>query len=89
MPTVAEAGHKGLEQEVLYIAMVPAATPDAVVQTLEKAFAEALAQPEVKQRLANLDLFYEGLTGADAVRRLADLSLRYGKVIQATGMKVE
>ena len=89
VPTVAEAGHKGLEQEVLYIAMVPAATPDAVVQTLEKAFAEALAQPEVKQRLANLDLFYEGLTGADAVRRLADLSLRYGKVIQATGMKVE
>ena len=89
VPTVAEAGHKGLEQEVLYIAMVPAATPDAVVQTLEKAFAEALAQPEVKQRLSNLDLFYEGLTGADAVRRLADLSLRYGKVIQATGMKVE
>ena len=43
----------------------------------------------MKQRLANLDLFYEGLTGADAVRRLADLSLRYGKVIQATGMKVE
>lgn len=89
VPTVAEAGYKGLEQEVLYIAMVPAATPDAVVQTLEKAFAEALAQPEVKQRLANLDLFYEGLTGADAVRRLADLSLRYGKVIQTTGMKVE
>ena len=89
VPTVAEAGYKGLEQEVLYIAMVPAATPDAVVHTLQQAFAEALAQPEVKQRLANLDLFYEGLTGADAVRRLADLSLRYGKVIQTTGMKVE
>ena len=29
VPTVAEAGHKGLEREVLYIAMVPAATPDA------------------------------------------------------------
>ena len=89
VPTVAEAGHQKLEQEVLYVAMVPAATPDAVVQTLQKAFAEALARADVKQRLINLDLFYEGLTGADAVRRLADLSLRYGKVIQATGMKVE
>ena len=89
VPTVAEAGHKGLEQEVLYVAMMPAATPDAVVQTLQKAFADALAQPQVKQRLANLDLFYEGLTGADAAKRLADLSTRYGRVIQATGMKVE
>ena len=89
VPTVAEAGHKGLEQEVLYIAMLPAATPDAVVQTLQQAFADALAQPEVRQRLASLDLFYEGLTGAAAAKRLADLSARYGRVIQATGMKVE
>lgn len=89
VPTVAEAGHQGLEQEVLYIAMLPAATPDAVVQTLQQAFVEALAQPELRQRLANLDLFYEGLTGDAAVKRLADLSARYGRVIQATGMKVE
>ena len=89
VPTVAEAGHKGLEQEVLYIAMVPAATPAAVVQTLQKAFADALAEPQVKQRLANLDLFYEGLSGAAAAKRLGDLSTRYGRVIQATGMKVE
>ena len=89
VPTVAEAGHKGLEQEVLYIAMVPAATPDATVQTLAKAFADALARPEVKKRLEGLDLFYEGLTGAAADKRLADLSARYGRVIQATGMKVE
>ena len=36
LPTVAEAGHQKLEQEVLYVAMVPAATPDAVVQTQER-----------------------------------------------------
>ncbi len=87
--TVAELGHPGLEQEVLYIAMLPAATPDAVVQTLQQAFVEALAQPELRQRLANLDLFYEGLTGDAAVKRLADLSTRYGRVIQTTGMEVE
>ena len=89
VPTVAEAGYKNLEQEVLYVAMVPAATPDAGVQTLQKGFADALAQPQVKQRLLDLDLVHEGLTGAAASKRLADLSARYERVIRATGMHVE
>ena len=89
VPTVAEAGYKGLEQEVLYVAMVRADTPDATVQTLQKAMADALTKPDIRQRLAGLDLFQEGLTGAAAARRLSDLSARYHKVIQATGMKVE
>ena len=89
VPTVAEAGYKNLEQEVLYVAMVPAATPDAVVQTLQKGFADALAQPQVKQRLLDLDLVHDGLPGAAASKRLADLSARYERVIRATGMHVE
>jgi hypothetical protein len=32
---------------------------------------------------------YEGLTGSDAARRLAELSNRYGKVVRATGIKAE
>jgi tripartite-type tricarboxylate transporter receptor subunit TctC len=89
VPTVAEAGHQGLEQEVLYIAMLPAATPEPVVQILQRAFADALARPEVKKRLEGLDLFYEGLTGAAARKRLDELSRHYGRIIQATGMKVD
>jgi tripartite-type tricarboxylate transporter receptor subunit TctC len=89
VPTVAEAGLKELEQEVLYLAMVPAATPEPVVQGLQRSFAEALSRPEVQARLANLDLHYEGLTGAAASKRLSDLSDRYGRVVRATGMKVE
>lgn len=89
IPTVAEAGLPQLEQEVLYLAMVPAGTPEAIVQKLQQAMAAALARPEMRQRLHNLDLHYEGLTGADAVARLHALSERYGKVIRATGMKVE
>lgn len=89
IPTVAEAGLKVLEQEVLYGMWVPAATPDAVVQVLQQAVADALAQPQMKQRMTTLDLQYEGLTGAAADQRLADLSARYARVIRATGMKVE
>lgn len=89
IPTVAEAGLPQLEQEVLYLAMVPAGTPEPVVQTLQKAIADALARPEVRARLESLDLHYEGLAGAAAAKRLAELSERYGKVVRATGMKVE
>ena len=89
IPTVAEAGLPQLEQEVLYLAMVPAATPEPVVQAIQKAMADALARADVRARLENLDLHYEGLVGAAAGKRLADLSERYGKVIRVTGMKVE
>ena len=87
--TVAELGLKDLELEVLYVAMVPATTPEPVVHLLQKTFAEALKRPETQAQLASMDLFYEGLTGADAVKRLADQSQRYGRVVKSTGMKVE
>ncbi|MDD0816523.1 tripartite tricarboxylate transporter substrate binding protein [Curvibacter sp. HBC28] len=89
VPTVAELGFKELEQEVLYIALVPAATPDNVVQTLQRAFAEAMARPEIQTRLQALDLQAEKDSGEAMVQRLNQASERYRRVIQATGMKVE
>lgn len=89
LPTVGELGFKSLEQEVLYVVMAPAATPDSVVETLQKGILETFKRPEVQQRLNNLDLHFEGITGAAAAKRLAEMSARYARVIQATGMKVE
>lgn len=89
IPTVAELGLKDLELEVLYVAMVPAATPEPVVQLLQKSFTNALKRTDTQAQLTGMDLFYEGLTGADAVKRLADQSQRYGRVVKSTGMKVE
>ncbi|NIM43384.1 MAG: tripartite tricarboxylate transporter substrate binding protein [Hydrogenophaga sp.] len=89
IPTVGELGLTSLEQEVLYLVMAPAATPDALVQQIAKAIADALQRPDVKARMASLDLFSEGLTGAAASKRLADMNARYGALVKATGMKVE
>ncbi|MDF3834207.1 tripartite tricarboxylate transporter substrate binding protein [Cupriavidus basilensis] len=88
-PTVAEAGLKDLEQEVLYLVMVPAATPEPVVQTLQKAMVEGLNRPDIQARMANLDLHPEVHTGADAAKRLQQTSERYARLARATGMKVE
>jgi tripartite-type tricarboxylate transporter receptor subunit TctC len=87
LPTVAELGLQSLEQEVLYLVMVPAATPDAVVQVLQRGIIDAFKRPDMQARLNALDLFPEGLTGAAAAQRLAGLSARYGQVVRATGIK--
>jgi len=89
LPTVAELGLKSLEQEVLYLVMVPAATPEPVVQTLARGITDALQRPDAKERLAQLDLFFEGQTGAAANKRLADMSARYGQIVRATGLKAD
>jgi tripartite-type tricarboxylate transporter receptor subunit TctC len=89
LPTVAELGLKSLEQEVLYLVMAPAATPGAVIQLLQRHIIDALKRPDVQERLNNLDLFYEGITGAAATQRLAAMSARYGSVVRATGMTAQ
>jgi tripartite-type tricarboxylate transporter receptor subunit TctC len=89
VPTVAEAGFKDLESEVLYVVMAPGNTPEPLMQTMAKAITDALARPELQARLNDLDMAYEGLTGTAANARLKKLSDQYGRVIRATGMKVD
>jgi len=89
IPTVAELGYPALQQEVLYLAMVPATTPEPVVQVLQHAFADALARPDVQKRMDILDLQLDGATGAAAEKRLTADSDRFGHIIQTTSMKVD
>jgi tripartite-type tricarboxylate transporter receptor subunit TctC len=89
LPTVAEAGMKELEVEVLYIAMVPAATPEPAMAVLQKAMADALEQPDVKAQLARLDLLVEAESGKPAADRINAQRMRYARIIKATGMKIE
>ncbi|PIT73969.1 tripartite tricarboxylate transporter substrate binding protein [Limnohabitans sp. G3-2] len=89
VPTVAEVGFKDLESEVLYVVMAPGNTPEPLMQTMAKAITDALARPELQNRLNELDMAYEGLSGNAATQRLKRLSDQYGRVIRATGMKVD
>jgi len=89
VPTVGELGLKDLESEVVYLVMAPGNTPEALMQTMAKAITEALARPEVQARINDLDMRYEGLTGNAATSRLKKLSDHYGRIIRATGMKVD
>jgi tripartite-type tricarboxylate transporter receptor subunit TctC len=74
---------------VLYLAMVPAATPEPVMQTLQGALKAALALPELQSRLAALDMVSLGEVGKVAADHLEASRVRYGKIVKATGMKVD
>ena len=89
VPTVAEAGFKDLESEVLYVVMAPGGTPEPLMQTMAKAITDAMARPEQQARLNELDMAYEGLTGSAAATRLKKLSDQYGRIIRATGMQID
>ena len=89
VPTVSELGLKDLESEVLYVVMAPGNTPEPLMQTMAKAITDAMARPELQNRLNDLDMVYEGLTGSAAANRLKKLSDQYGHIIRATGMKVD
>ena len=89
VPTTAEAGLKDLQVEVLYVAMIPTAMPPAMRAALANAFADALAQPDVKEKLAQLDLFVENVSGKEAEDMLAKQRDRYTRIIKSTGMTID
>lgn len=87
--TVAERGHKYLEQEVLLAVWVPSSVPEPVVASIQAALEKALQDGLLRERMRANDLFFEGLTGQAAAARIQALADRYRAVIQSSGMKME
>ncbi|NML17978.1 Bug family tripartite tricarboxylate transporter substrate binding protein [Azohydromonas caseinilytica] len=73
-PTLAEAGVKGVELGNWFGLFAPAATPPEVVARLGREIAKAVAQPEVKQRFAELGVEPVAQEGATFRKTVADES---------------
>ena len=80
MPTAAEAGVKGYDASFAEMMAMPRATPDAVVDRLQSEVAKAMAAPEVRERLATLDLEPLANTPDEAARRLRTENQRWAQV---------
>lgn len=87
VPTAAEAGIPNLEISVWHGLYVPAKTPDAVVAVLTKALAQALRDPALIKRFAdiNTDPTPEKATPAALAQTLQSEIDRWGPLIKATG----
>ena len=56
LPTIAESGYPGFEVTIWYAILAPAGTPPAIVRRLNQEIVKALAQPDVRAKLADQGL---------------------------------
>jgi tripartite-type tricarboxylate transporter receptor subunit TctC len=87
VPTTAEAGLNNLEISVWHGLYAPAKTPDAVIAVLAKALAEALKDPALIKRFADIstDPTPEKATPEFLRKTLQSEIERWGPLIKATG----
>ncbi len=89
VPTVAEAGLPGYELSPWFAAFVPAGTPPAVVESLNRAMVEALRKPAVQKRLAAIGAEPIGSTPAELKQHLAKETDKWGKLIRTRGIRAD
>jgi tripartite-type tricarboxylate transporter receptor subunit TctC len=87
-PAFAEAV-PGYEQEGWIGLLAPAGTPKEIVQMLQKAVAEALADPAVRQRFVDGDFGIVGSTPDEFAAFLKKELVSYGKIIKETGVTLD
>lgn len=89
MGTVSESGVKDFDAAVWYGVFVPAKTPTAVVERLNREFVEILKSPAMTAWLREQGLEPIADSPAAARRRMAAEVENWKKVIQANGIKAE
>ena len=89
VPTIAESGVPGYAMSTWYGVVVPAKTPREIVAKLNQEILKALADPEVKERLALLgaDIVASSPEQTAAIFK-ADLA-KYTKVAQAANIRAD
>ena len=89
VPTVAESVLPGYEAYEWNGLLLPAGTPDAVVQQLHKAVAESLQEEDVKKRFADMGAQPVGNTPAEFAEFLQKESAKWSAVIRKGNIKVD
>ena len=88
VPTVAETV-KGYEASAWFGMGAPAKTPPEIIAVLNKAMNEALGDPKIKARLAELGGATMGGTPADFGKIIASETEKWRKVVEVSGASVE
>lgn len=89
MPTVSESGLPGYETYSWNAIFAPAGTPMAIIDKLAKAGAEAVADPAVKAKLADLSAVTVGSTPAQLGDHVKAELAKWGPVVKASGASVD
>jgi tripartite-type tricarboxylate transporter receptor subunit TctC len=89
VPTVSESGLPGFEFNSWFAIMAPAGTPKEIVHRLAAEVQKALADAEVRDKLAALGLTPRGTTPEDLGSAMRAQLAKYGTLIKANNISAE
>ena len=87
VPTFAEAGWPKIDFSAWFAIFVPAGTPAAIVDTLNRQVVAAVQAPEVRQKLEEAGFRVLGTGRADADKMVKAEAQRWAAVVRKTGFK--
>lgn len=89
VPTMVESGFKGFEVDSWYAMFVPAKTPQAIIDRLNKATVNVLAQPEVKEKLLGQGAEAVGDSPAQLSGVVKKEIAKWKQVVKSANIKVD
>lgn len=88
-PTSKEAGFPDIQFTSWYGVFAPANTPADVLDKLNAELVKVTADPEMRTKLEDAGLRVTGTSREDFAKVIRDDTARWGKVVKATGFKVQ
>ena len=89
VPTIAEAGVRGYDVTAWQALFVPAKTPPAIVRKISADTNAALADPAIKDKLAQTGYVAEGSSPAELEQLLKSEIAKWSAVIKSMGIKID
>jgi tripartite-type tricarboxylate transporter receptor subunit TctC len=89
VPTLAEAGARNQESDIILGLLVPGGTPQTVIDRLNRAIVAIVAVPEVRERLAALGFEPIASTPGEFADRIKWEIDKWAKVIRAADIKAQ
>jgi tripartite-type tricarboxylate transporter receptor subunit TctC len=89
VPTMVESGFKGFEVDSWYAMFVPAKTPQAIIDRINKAAVNVLSQPDVKERLLGQGAEAVGDTPAQLSGVVKKEIAKWKQVVKSANIKVD
>jgi tripartite-type tricarboxylate transporter receptor subunit TctC len=89
MPTMIEAGVPNFTSDTWNAISAPPGTPAAVIAKLNKAINDAMNDPDVQKRFAELQIIKVGGSPADMRKLVQQETKRWGEVIKRAGIKAQ
>jgi len=89
VPTIAESGYPDFEAHIWFGSFLPNGVPPAIAERLVKAVKDALSDPGVAKALTEQGIDVVAGSPAELTAYLGAETIKWGKLVQATGAKAE